>query len=296
MRIAGRRVPLNTLQGFEAAGRHLNMRLAAEELGLTQSAISHQVRSCETALGVRLFERAGRGIALTTDGARMLTAVQQALDRIAATAMSLGGDALSGRLRLAAPPGFATQWLMSRLPGFLARFPDLSISVQTVAPGKAGLPKVDLAIVFNAERFPGMQVETLVELEMFPVCAPSLSGGLAGGRLPLSPEALRDQTLIHEDNGEIWARWFAASGTEQFAPRREVRVANSQNALELARLGAGFAINDAFMGAQLLGVGGLVRPFAVSMFYGRYGMARPSGEPSPPVAAFERWLRREIAG
>lgn len=288
MRIGGKRLPLAPLQGFEAAGRHLNMRLAGEELGVTQSAVSHQIRGLEAALCVTLFDRSGRGLALTEDGARLLLAVQQALDGLAATALQLGGDALSGRLSIAAPPAFGAQWLMPRLPGFLEQFPELSLSVEPLVAGV--LPKLDVAVVFNAAQFPGMRVETLVALEMFPVCAPSL----ARGALPLSPEVLREHTLIHEDGGEIWARWFAASATEQFAPRREVRVPTTRDALELARLGAGFAINDAFMGEQLLGTGELIRPFATSMAWGSYAVVTPV-EPSPPAAAFERWLRREIA-
>ncbi|MEM9146460.1 MAG: LysR substrate-binding domain-containing protein [Pseudomonadota bacterium] len=295
MRVAGRRMPLGTLQGFEAAARHLNMRRAAEELGLTQSAVSHQVRGLEAALGARLFERTGRRLLLTREGARLLVSVQQALDRLAAAAAEIGGDALSGPLRIAAPPSFATQWLMPRLPEFLARYPELSVSIATTGPGPLGpLPKSDLAIVFNADRFPGMRVETLVELEMFPVCAPALSGALAEGRLPLPPEALSGQTLIHEDDGAIWARWFAATGTEQRPPRREIRVASAHDALELARLGAGFAVNDAFMGGRLLGDGGLVRPFEGHMAFGRYALVMP-GEPSGAAAtAFQAWLKRQI--
>lgn len=295
MRIGRRHLPLGSLEGFEATGRHLNMRRAADELGLTQSAVSHQVRGLERALGVQLFERVGRRLALTAEGSRLLATVQQALDRLATTAQAIGGDALSGRLSVAAPPAFATQWLVPRLPRFLARFPELSVTVVPVAPGLApALPKVELAVVFNAARFPGMRVEPLVDLEMFPVCAPGLAGSLGAGRLPLPPEALRGQTLIHEDDGEIWARWFAATGTEQFPPRREIRVASTLDALTLARLGAGFAINDAFMGGEMLEAGTLIRPFAASMAHGRYALVLP-GTPTAPALAFERWLRREVA-
>ncbi|SNR56819.1 LysR substrate-binding domain-containing protein [Puniceibacterium sediminis] len=290
-----RHVPLNALQGFEAAARHLNMRRAGEELHITQSAISHQVRAIEAALGQPLFEANRRKLVLTAQGKRLHDTVRRALDDIAATTLQLGEDAFSASLSVAAPRAFAAQWLVPRLPRFLDLFPDLTLKLSSLpAEIATGLPRVDAAVVFNQVDFPGMQVETLVALEMFPVCAPSLTAGVD----TMSPGHLRNVTLIHEDGGTIWARWFAAMGAEQVSARRHVYASNTQDALALARGGAGFAIDDGFLGGGSVATGALVRPFGASAFpFGQYALVtQPHDRLSPATLAFRDWLRREISG
>ncbi len=293
MRIGRRTLQLNALNGFEAVGRHLNMRRAAEELNVTQSAVSHQVRALERSLEVRLFDRRGRGLVLTTDGELLLQAVQSGFAGISAAAAQLGGATVAGTLRIAVPPSFGTQWLMPRLPSFLARHPALSVAVRALVPDARHVPgEVDVAVAFEAQRFPGWRVQSLVEIEMFPVCVPELAP-----EVQLGPGALRDATLIHEDDGTVWSRWFAATGTEQYRTQRSVYVASTHDAIELAARGAGFAINDAFMGASRLGSGVLVRPFQrEAAILGRYSLLTVSGSDANPAArAFEEWLRGEVA-
>jgi LysR family transcriptional regulator, glycine cleavage system transcriptional activator len=294
VKIGTRHLPLNALQGFEAAGRHLNMRLAGEELNITQSGISHQVRSLERALGQHLFEPNRRRLVLTAEGRLLLETVRQALDAISARALQLGEDAYSASLSIAANPAFTSQWLIPRLHRFLNLFPDLSLNTMVLPAEKDGrLPKVDVAIVFNQMRFPGMRVETLVQLDMFPVCAPRLCAAAE----VMDPKDLHNATLIHEDDGAIWARWFAAMGTDQISGRREIHVTSTQDALDLARAGIGFAINDRFIGWRYLAEGALVRPFGQRTFaFGAYVLVtQPLERLSPPAQAFTDWLRRETA-
>ncbi len=293
MRVGNRHLPLNALQGFEAAGRHLNMRLAGDELNITQSAISHQVRSIEHALGQQLFEQNRRRLVLTTEGRRLLAAVRQALDEIASTALQLVEGAYSGTLTVAAPPAFSAQWLVPRVSRFLELFPDLNLDLRLMTPAPdATLPRCDVAIVFNQVRFPGMLVEALVHLEMFPVCAPAV----VSGKDDMSPANLGAATLIHEDDGAIWARWFAATGAEQVAPRRNIHCGSTINALSLARAGVGFAIDDGFMGGRDIAEGALVRPFGARTFaFGQYGLVtHPVERLSSAASAFTDWLRREV--
>lgn len=294
MRIGSKHLPLNALQGFEAAARHLNMRRAGEELNITQSAVSHQVRSLEKALGRPLFGENRRRLVLTPDGKRLLSAVKQGLETISAAATQVSEDAFSSSLAVLAPSAFSSQWLVPRLPRFLELFPDLTFSLtvaSTVRP--SDLASVDAAVVFNMSRFPGMRVETLKQLDMFPVCAPGALGA-AGG---MAPEDLQAETLIHEDNGEIWARWFAAIGADQIEPRRAIHVSGTQAALSLAIAGAGFAIDDGIMGAKALSKKSLVRPFGESTFsFGEYSTVSPPPDRITPAAsAFMDWLRSEMA-
>ncbi len=294
MRIGSKFIPLSTLQGFEAAGRHLNMRRAGEELNLTQSAISHKVRTLEQALGRPLFGENRRRLILTADGERFLSAVQQGLEGISAAAVQVSEDSFSSSLSVSAAPGFLTQWLLPRLPRFLALFPDLTFSiVPSTAKTLSDLPLVDVAVVFNNAYFPGMRVESLTQLEMFPVCAP---GSVLGERL-MVPEDLRNVTLIHEDQGDIWARWFAATGADQMSPRRNIFASGTQAALALAVAGTGYAIDDGIMGAKSLAEGTLVRPFGNRSFsFGEYSVVTPPLERITPAAlAFTDWMRREIS-
>jgi LysR family glycine cleavage system transcriptional activator len=286
------------LQAAEAAARHLNMRKAAEELGVTPSAVSHNVRAVEAALGRPLFAPSRRRLALTPEGRVLTEAVRRALDEIAGAGLQVIEEGFAGALSVAAPPALMSQWLVPRLPRFLALFPDLEVSLTTISPDHAGpLPRVDLAILFNRDQFPGMHVETFVRVSMFPVCAQAL----ARGPLPMPPESLRGATLIHEDDGAIWARWFASVGIAQSGVRRSVRVASTQDALALARAGVGFAIDDDFMspwgsdpGAAN---GALVRPFGRRSFeFGRYALVTQPPEKRPAVvSAFAGWLRSEHA-
>lgn len=291
MRIGSKHFPLNALQGFEAAARHLNMRRAGEELNLTQSAVSHQVRTLEKALGRSLFEENRRRLALTPDGKRLLVAVKQGLETISAAATQVSEDAFSSSLTVLATSAFSSQWLVPRLPRFLELFPDLTFSLRVAsAAASSDLAQVDAAVVFNNAQFEGMRVETLTRLEMFPVCAP-------GPDRKMAPEDLEGETLIHEDDGEIWARWFAAVGAEQIKPRRAIYASGTQAALSLAMAGSGFAINDGIIGAEALSKAWIARPFGnATLSFGEYLTVTPPIERiTPGASAFVAWMRREMA-
>ncbi|WP_319799775.1 LysR substrate-binding domain-containing protein [Roseobacter weihaiensis] len=231
---------------------------------------------------------------LTPDGERLLGAVQQGLELIAAAAAQVREDTFSSSLSVSAPPAFASQWLVPRLPRFLDLFPDLTYSlIPTSGNSLKDLPRVDASIVFNSAQFPGMRVEALTQLDMFPVCAPNSVLGTA----PMAPEDLRRVTLIHEDQGEIWARWFAAVGADQTEPRRNIFVSGTQAALALAVAGVGYAIDDGIMGAKALADRSLVRPFGQRTFaFGSYSIVTPPLERVTPAAlAFTDWVRQEIS-
>lgn len=293
MRVGQRQLSLNALNTFDAVGRRLNMREAAGELAVTPSAVSHQIRALEAGLGVALFDRGRRRLALTAAGERLHGAVREAMEGLASAALQLGDRDFAGTLRVAAPPSFTAQWLAPRLPGFLSAYPDLSLRLHTVVSGDAReLDETEVAVVFDGQRFPGRRVEPLVHLEMFPVCAPEL----VAGRTDLSPGDLAGATLIHEDDGDLWARWFAATGAAQNRSVRAVQMPSAHDALTLAAAGGGFAINDDFMGARMYRTGRLVRPFGTRTFrHGTYSLVvPPHARMSAPAAAFEAFLKSAV--
>lgn len=295
MKIGKKWISLNSLHTFEAAGRHMHMARAAAELNVTQSAVSHQVKSLEENLELKLFMRSGRNLTLTADGQNLLTCVQTALQGITSTCIQLGDDVFSGELVIAAPASFATLWLMPRISHFLNPFPNLTIRRKIISSETGSqLPESDIAIVFNEPKFPGKRATTLVDLKMFPVCAPSLLETAP----TLDATSLRTQTLIHEDDGALWARWFAANGIEQFQPHRHIYAGTCHDATEIARSGLGLAINDKYTGASALEKGELIRPFGnETMTHGQYYLLTASQEKmSEPAIEFERWIRQEMVG
>ena len=123
MKIGDKWLSLNALRAFEATGRHLNMSRAAEELNITQSAVSHQIRQLESTLEIELFIRAARSLRLTPAGTKLLATVQRSFQEIATTILAVSEDLVHGDLRIASVPGFTFLWLAKRLPEFLERFP-----------------------------------------------------------------------------------------------------------------------------------------------------------------------------
>ena len=294
MRIGNTFVSLNALHTFAAAARHCHMGRAAQELNVTQSAVSHQIRALERDLGATLFQRRGRHVELTGAGTRLLSTVQQAFDSIAATVLTLEGGLFQGELTLAAPVSFLTEWLTPRLPEFLDAFPNLSLRTEILDRHSAGPPtEADIAVTFDRFAVPGRTVAPLLELTVFPVCAPAV----APQTQPVRADSLSDATLIHEDDGALWDAWFAAAAAGPVTPRRHIHAGALNLALELARQAVGFAISDEFMSSRDLAEGRLVRPWGrTTLDHARYYLVTRTGEdPSSPAAAFALWLHRRVA-
>ena len=292
MKIGDKWISLNALQTFEVTARHEHMGRAAQELNVTPSAISHQVRSLEQSLGVELFDRQGRRIVLNPTGARLLLSIRQGFDTIASTALSLSADAYSDTFTLAVPVSLMVEWLNTKLSVFLQRFPNLSLKcVYSERTMTALPPDVDMGIVFGAHVFAGCTVTPFIRPRVFPVCAPRL----VRGPLPLDASVLRQATIIHEDDGDIWAQWFASRGVEQFRPAREIHAGSLHDAMAFARAGAGFAITDWFLGGKALSSGALVQPFGRAELVSEdYYIVTRTNHPKEKVAeALSSWLLRE---
>ena len=292
MKIGDNWVSLNALQTFQVAARHQHMGLAARELNVTQSAVSHQVRALETSLGVPLFDRRGRRIELNPAGQRLLRSIETGFADIASTALSLSTDAFSGQLSVAVPVSLMVEWLNAKLSEFLGRFPGLSLRLSYAERTMTTLPAdVDMAVVFSAHSFPGCTVTPFMRTAIFPVCAPEFTRG----SLPMDPEILKRATLIHEDDGDIWAQWFASRGLEQFRPQREIHAGSHHDAVAFARNGAGFAMTDWFLGGNTLRSGRLVQAFGPREldYDGYYIVTRMNQSPSSPALALAEFLVRE---
>ncbi|CAM5217809.1 LysR family glycine cleavage system transcriptional activator OS=Castellaniella defragrans OX=75697 GN=HNR28_001162 PE=3 SV=1 [Castellaniella defragrans] len=200
---------LKALRIFEAAGRHRGYSSAAEELFLTHSAVSHQIKALEAELGTKLFRRVGHSMLLTEDGQRLHHAMNKALTLIAKGVAEVRADDRPQTLNVSAPPSLAI-WLVPRLANFRRRHPQLEINLSgAIALVDFSHDDVDLALRFGHGVWPGLRADRLPldDLVYLAVCSPTYRHG----RLPRTVGALRKCTLIHHPFMS-WAEWFKTAG------------------------------------------------------------------------------------
>jgi LysR family transcriptional regulator, glycine cleavage system transcriptional activator len=258
-----RNLPLATLRTFEAAARHQSLAKASQELNLTDSAISHQLRRLEEALGVDLFEKAGRGVALTDAGRVFARSVAAALHDIARTAHGLADAAqVGGRLTIACPPMFASKWLAKNIAAFCYDHPAIECQIKLADNDHVvDMPDADLGIQFGSGSWPAKWSMLLETVAIAPACSPLLFR--RAGRAFTRPSDLRDVILLHQDDGAEWRRWLAAEGDHTFeAYRRHLYCSDLSIAIDLAAEGAGVVLVSDTLSASLVADGLLLRPFA----------------------------------
>jgi LysR family transcriptional regulator, glycine cleavage system transcriptional activator len=293
--------PLNALRTFEAAARHLNFTMAAEELHVTAAAVSHQIRSLEDHLGVELFRRSGRSLALTKAGRGLVPDIQHAFARIqSATKDARGADAV-GSLIIAVPPSFAAKWLIPRLPRFRNRCPEVEVEI-SVSSGLVdfGREDVDLAIRYGRGDYAGLHTERLLPAAYYPVCSPRV----ASGPPPLQhPNDLRHAVLLHDEipsalpEAPRWEAWLRAAGVSGVDASRGPRLNNSFLTIEMAILNAGVALAIDVLSAADVADGRLVRPFdiALRVDLAFFLVCPPGALEKPRLLALRNWLHEEAA-
>src|SRR3954469_17678317 len=201
--------PLNALKVFEAAARHESFTRAAEELSVTQGAVSHQVKALEAELGIKLFNRERQRLVITGAGRDYLTVVRDALDRIA-----LGNERLlqrqnAGVLTVSTSPDFAAKWLMHRLGPFVEAHAEIDLRVSaTLHHVDFAREEVDLAVRHGDGNWPGLDTVKLCSDQLFAVCSPRLLSGRRASR----PEDILKHPLIHTESRTDWTRWLQAAG------------------------------------------------------------------------------------
>ncbi|MBM3599581.1 MAG: transcriptional regulator GcvA [Alphaproteobacteria bacterium] len=291
--------PIPAMRAFEAAARHMNFTRAAEELGLTQSAISHQIRSLEDQMGLQLFLRQPRQPKLTAEGQRLAEAVRDGLGRIAGVVQALREVKDDRTLTVSLLPGFAVKWLFPRLIRFDERHPDIQINVATSAlPVDFATGEADVAIRYGTGRYPGLFVERLLEDDMFPVCAPKL---VRGPKALKQPADLAHHVLLHDDIQPLggiqpgWRMWLDAAGVTGVDASRGRRFGQANMVLQAAADGLGVALGRTALVEDDLAAGRLVRPFGPSVpsGYAYYFVCPQRALQQAKVAAFRTWLREE---
>lgn len=292
--------PLNPLRAFEVAARQSSFTKAAEELFVTPSAVSHQVKALEEHLGIALFLREAKTLTLTPAGRAYLPAVQQAF-HLLADATRLLGAKMTPVLRVDIPPTFAAKWLIPRLDGFVKAHPEIDIRVST----DSGTPDFarddyDLAIRFGRGHYPDLHVEQCLAVSVFPVCSPAL---MEGAHPLCEPSDLRHHTLLHDastyadGSNPDWAAWLRHAGAESVDPSRGLSFTPSHLVINAAIDGLGVALAKDSWVEQDLAQGRLVRPFEISLpVESAYYMLFPKHRANDVrITTFANWLRSEAA-
>ena len=289
--------PLNALRAFEAAARHLSFTRAAEELHVTQAAVSHQIRTLEEHLGLPLFRRLTRGLLLTDAGQTLFPPIRHAFDTLAGAVGTLKARDSAGSLTVTVLPSFAAKWLVPRMSRFQDHHPDIDLRI---AAGERlvdfARDDVDLGIRFGNGEWPGVQVEQIADEDVTPVCSPTLARDLR------RPSDLATAPLLYEDmlplgNFPTWATWFQAAGIGGLEPARGPRFSHTHMMLQAAIDGHGVALGGTVLIADDLAAGRLVAPFdlAIASGYAYYLVCAPAAVGRSKVRAFRDWIMAETA-
>lgn len=290
------RLPLTALRAFESAGRHLSFSRAAEELFVSQAAISRQVRELEDLLERPLFERLHRRVELTEAGRGLLRQLTSSFDAIDRKLTEIQAESGRSIVRVSSEPFFAGAWLMPRLNRFQEAHPDIDVAVDVATRlVEFRTHEADLAIRHSMSRtsWPRTQSKHLVDSLAMPMLSPAL---LAAGPKLDDPVALAGYTLLHEDSRDGWARWFAEAGITSIPADRGPIYADGALTTRAAALGHGVALGDAFLNADDIRSGRLVCPFRLALPFGRFFLVTPDFDLlGPAPRAFADWLLREVA-
>lgn len=288
--------PLKAIRYFEAAARHLSLTRAAQELNVTHSAVSHQVKALEEFLGVALFRRLNRKVVLTDAGQAYLRPVREAFERLGEASRQV--RATDDTLTVSTMPSFAAKWLVPHLGGFREAHPDIHVHIHA-SPKLVdfGREDVDVAIRYGRGNYPGLRTDHLLSEALFPVCSPRL----LEGPVPLKEAAdlVRHNLLNDLDwSVDFWAIWLARAGVPDANPRRSLAFNYSNLMLQAAIDGLGVGLAHQVLVADDLAAGRLVRPFdlAVPTDFSVYLVAPKATADRPKIVAFRTWLFTELKG
>jgi LysR family transcriptional regulator, glycine cleavage system transcriptional activator len=291
-----RRLPaLNALKAFEAAARHESFTRAAEELCVTQGAVSHQVKALEEELGVKLFNRERQRLVITEAGRDYLAVVRDALDRIAVGTERLVQRQRSGALTISTSPDFAAKWLVHRLGRFAEVHPDIDLRVSaTMHHVDFAREDVDLAVRHGDGRWAGLHVERLCSEQLFPVCSPKL---LDGRRRLRAPADIVKFPLLHLDGRQNWSTWLEVAGVNSADVSHGPIMNRASMVIDAAIDGQGIGLARTALAAWDLLNGRLVRPFteALPLSMGYWIVCPKATSMLPKISRARSWLLAEAA-
>src|SRR5215510_5059185 len=283
-----RRLPqLSALRAFEAAARHVSFTRAAQELCVTQGAVSHQVKALESELGIKFFNRERQRLTMTDAGREYLAVVRDALDRIATGTERLVQRQSSGMLTVSTSPDFAAKWLVHRLDRFAEVHPEIDLRVSaSMHHVDFAREDVDIVVRHGDGHWPGLHVTRLCSEHLFAVCNPMLASELS------RPADVLKLPLLHLDDHTAWFAWLDASGVTSVDAMHGPILNRASMLIDAAVDGQGIALARTTLAAWDLINRRLVRPFPIALPLSKsYWIVSPKATASlPKLVAFRGWL------
>jgi DNA-binding transcriptional LysR family regulator len=284
--------PLNALRAFEAAARHLSFTRAADELHVTQAAVSHQVKALEERVGVKLFRRLTRGLLLTEEGHALLPDLREAFDRLAQAVDRIGRQGGQGTLNISLLTTFAIGWLVPRLPRFQEAHPSIDVQLTTTARlVDFAVEDVDVAIRYGTGGWPGLRSDLIFSDVVTPLCNARFLERLR------KPEDILNLPLLHEQYEHDWRTWFRAAGISVGQLKKGPIFDSTRVAIEAAIAGVGVAAGAPFLFASEIASGQLHQPFDLVVPNGKgYWLVSPEATAErPKIRALRDWMLAEAA-
>ena len=275
---------------------------AAKELHVTPAAISHQIKTLESYLGVKLFHRKNRSLELTVAAQACLPGLRKGFDNIGVAIERIQSTVAAEPLLISAPPIFGAKWLVPRIAEFSVAHPEVQIRIDPLQKiSELEGPETDVAVRFGSGRYPGLRAQQLMSQEVFPVCSPEL----LHGRHPLvSPGDLRWHTLIHFDptfydpDWPQWEKWLRAAGVTSIDSSIGPHFSSPNFTIQAVLQGQGVALAVSLMADELVAQGQLIKLFDVNYpgSYGYYGVVSEEKVEEQRVSVFWEWLISEAKG
>jgi len=286
--------PLNALRSFEAAARHGSFNQAAEELFVTPSAISHQIKSLEQFLDIKLFRRNKRRVDLTSAGEKYLPSIEHALDEIDSATRRLVANPNSSAITISVAPAFLTRWLMPRLTHFQEQYPDVELRLSAyMGAVDFSHTDVDMAVQFGSGKWRDVEADFLLGMSVVPVCSPRL----LNGRRPLKAvDDLRFHTLIQVSTRlDEWRAWLHSAGIDEVGFGKELRFSSTSLATGAAVEGLGIALADRHLVSKELRSGALVVPFDIALdTHSAFYLVKPDNRQlNSSMSIFRDWILEE---
>ncbi len=284
--------PLKSLRAFEAVARHKSVTLAAQELSVTQSAVSHQIRNLEDFLQTRLFERKGPKLFLTDDGQLLYQDLSQAISLIKRSVGGLRAARQSSTIGVSVRPHFAMNWLSRRMAGLSALYPHLNLHFHhTNAPADFANPNIHVSIEWRHYNEVETHMKLLIRGDLTPACHPDLlrDPGLS------TPAALAHHTLLHESDESAWREWLCVAGEPDLQPKRKEFHEDTNVRQQTAMAGAGVVLVCPALVADDVAAGRLVLPFDIHLnIWSYYLIIPPDRMMIPNVRRFANWIEQEV--
>ncbi|HCU67292.1 MAG TPA: transcriptional regulator [Rheinheimera sp.] len=288
--MARRLPPLNALKAFETAARHLSFTKAAEEMYVTQAAISHQIKALEDHLGLKLFMRKNRSLLLTEEGQSYFLDIKDIFLQLHESTEKLLARGAKGALTVSLQPSFAIQWLVPRLSLFSELHSDIDVRIRAVDSEEGSLTDdVDVAIYYGRGNWRNLHADKLHTEYLVPVCSPMLLNRAK----PLNEAAdLRFHTLLHDTTRDAWKAWFTSQGFKHFNVNQGPIFSHSAMVLQAAVHGQGVALAHNVLAQPDINSGRLIVPFnhVLQSKDAHYLVCRDNQTELGKIAAFRQWM------